>query len=183
MDYTKIIFIDPGTKWGWTIWEKDSLLYPVDECWDGVTTGSCILPTAPGPRVVEFWNMLEDITKLGLKWPGSAVAHEGMFIAWEESAFTGFSKADRMYGMWEGLLILFCELHKVPYLALSGSRIKGYIGREGFYPSMKERKLLPKAERKPRPRLEWQFTCEKKMLEHEVDSRWGLEYLIKEVLE
>ena len=102
MGYTKIVFIDPGTNFGWAIKEYNRLLETTE-------TGSYPLSRNPGQRVMEFWEKLHEIVGLecvvGRKTPlshGLIQVEEhfenrsgSIFVAWEESAWTGYSKADR----------------------------------------------------------------------------------------
>jgi len=115
-------------------------------------------------------------------------------LAWEEAAFCGHSKADRMYGTWEGLLILFCEVHKIPYMTLNQSTIKAYARKQGFYEKKSEIVVaspkktkkgfyVKKPKSKPSPRPEWKLNSASKLQEHEIDARWGLECLLEKLKE
>ena len=182
MKYTKVIFIDPGTSFGWASCTEG--------CYD---SGAIPLPKNPGLRVLDFWVRLGIIVNMWYK--------EKVFVAWEEAAWGGHSKADRMYGTWEGLLLLFCEMHSIPYMAVNGSTLKAFARKNGFYTSRppKPRKLKTdnvrmynskmsawendniEYDKKPRPRPGWIISSAGKLQEHEIDARWGLEYILKEL--
>lgn len=195
MKYQKVIFIDPGTNFGWAV---------MDRCGKkSYTSGVVTLPKESGPRVVEFWEWLED-NILGAK---AATSLTLTFLAWEEAAWGGYGTAMRMYGMWEGLLIKFCEDHEISYCTVNGSTLKSYIRKQGFYlppprrPSKPKKGATKKAQDaykallekwnaakkgfdvKPRPRPEWPLTSKEKLQNNETDARWGLEYVLIEHLE
>ncbi len=208
MKYRTVVFIDPGTKMGWTRVER-TIGIPENPVDPKFTSGAIELPSEPGPRVKEFWTNLRVVVG---PYPSQyrpidpdgkiqrRIESTEIFLAWEEAAFSRHHAASRMYGMWEGLLLLFCEQHKIPYIAVNQSTIKTHAKREGFYNPRPPRPHRAKKEKaagfkvrmdswkaliattkfddKPRPRPEWQLTAPEKLQEHEIDSRWGLEYIL-----
>lgn len=169
MNYRKVLFIDPGTNFGWAEYhnqekETQSLVFISSRSGAMKLTGETL-----GERVMELWHELESL----------AVIQQVDFLAWEEAAFSRFGKQDRMYGTWEGVLLLFCEMNKIPYMTLNQSTIKAYAKKQGFYgeKNSKGKKL------KPAPRPEWKLMSTPKLQEHEIDSRWGLECLVKQLEE
>jgi hypothetical protein len=194
--YSKIVFIDPGTNLGWAKWQP-----PFKGAGKQViTSGSAAFPKTPGPRVVAFVAQLEEL--LGK----FCAADSGAYVAWEEAAFSfKGGRAERMYGTWEGLLMYFCETRGIPYQALNGSTLKAYARANGFYtPSPRRPNKLKKGaskadkktyadalavwkknkknfDAKPRPRPTWKLSSEPKMQEHEIDARWGLEFIMKQL--
>jgi len=153
MKYRKIFFIDPGTNYGWAISENGK-----------VSSGADSLPCKPGQKVLKFWY---DLAKLAPTGTGTS----DLLLVWEEAAFSRYHTASRMYGMWEGLLVLFCELHRIPYMAVNVSSIKKYIREQGYCDDKE----------KPRAREEWKLTASSKLQEHEIDALWGLEYVIHQL--
>ena len=173
MEYRKVVFIDPGTKMGWAKAER-TIGTPETSMGPRLSSGAMGLPTEPGPRVQAFWANLRGIV--------GVYTSTDHFVAWEEGAFSRHHVASRMYGMWEGLLLLFCEQNKIPYMAVNQSTIKAYARKEGFI--TKEIILNGRPVKvtgkglKPRPRPEWKLSSPEKLQEHEIDSRWGLEYIL-----
>lgn len=205
--YRKIIFIDPATVFGWAIAEEVSDLGSMNGAHIISSGGVVVLPTDPGPRVAKFWNELGRIItptseETILQRPAIPT-----FVAWEEAAFSWHGAAQsRMYGTWEGILLLFCEVHNIPYMTVNGATIKAYAKSQGFYnqrkPKPRQRKHGPWApgrepitiynrrvefwenepfDAKPLPRPEWKLASVGKMQNNEVDARWGLEYIIKQL--
>lgn len=202
MKYRKVIFIDPATTLGWASVDRDKASDPKFYS-SGVVT---LYNNSPGERAYDFWKFLGQIMldKNGKR------AYE-IFLAWEESAFSWRGAAQsRMYGTWEGLLLLFCEMHKIPCTTVNGSTIKAYAKKHGFYNRrppkpyrrpgeivirFKERLdkwrldgLDHEYDAKPRPRPEWKLSAisdlgqmNSKFNDNEVDARWGLEYVLKQL--
>jgi hypothetical protein len=177
--YNKVIFIDPGTNLGWAEWRPSKIVrrsVSVKSRQRGLQDGGAIaLPHEPGERVRAFMEELERL--MG----AFCTVDPKIYLAWEEAAFGQFGRADRMYGTWEGLLLYFCEMHGVTYRAINQSTLKAYIREQGFYLGAKERKLLKPKDRKPKPRPEWKLYSLPKLQEHEIDARWGLEYVVKQL--
>jgi len=176
MNYRKVIFIDPGTSFGWASFTTGTL---PDAKGFGknplITSGAVTLPSEPGPRVLGFekkLNILMPTIRVERKKAGTCISFiDGYFLAWEEAAFSRHHTASRMYGMWEGLLLLFCEMHKIPYMAVNGSTIKAYARKQGF------------CEKKGKPwmRPGWRLASKGKLQEHEIDARWGLECVLNQL--
>jgi hypothetical protein len=196
MNYRKVIFIDPGTSFGWASFTTGTL---PDAKGFGknplITSGAVTLPSEPGPRVLGFekkLNILMPTIRVERKKAGTCISFiDGYFLAWEEAAFSRHHTASRMYGMWEGLLLLFCEMHKIPYMAVNGSTIKAYARKQGFLLTCRSREpaknkrgwnyVKLKGGTKPIPRPEWLLTSKGKLQEHEIDARWGLECVLNQL--
>lgn len=178
MSYKKIVFIDPGTTMGYAVVDDNKLITSPEHYF----SGSENLSKDPGLRVVNFWNALKKI--IGAD-PIETQDNDGILVAWEEAAFSRYHTASRMYGMWEGLLLHYCEMHKVAYLAVNQSSIKSYCRKSGYlkdYDTVNGKRVKVKGKRaKPSPREIWKLTSEKNLREHEIDARWGLEYVIANV--
>jgi hypothetical protein len=190
----KIIFIDPGTSFGWAEHRNDG-------AWSKNFSGAITMTfKTPGENVKWFWDHLNALVLT----PDRPIAADTI-IAWEEAAFSRFGRQDRMYGTWEGILLLFCELHKIEYHALNVATIKAYARKQGFYTRPPQAPRKKKGERirafnarlkewqksingkhfdaKPKPRPEWQLSSVGKFQEHEIDARWGLECLRSQLKE
>lgn len=201
MKYKKIVFIDPATTFGWA---RRSAITGAAHI---IESGVVVLPKDPGLRVMKFWN---ELGKIITPTPGEVVRQRpalSTFVVWEEAAFSwhGASQS-RMYGTWEGILLLFCEIHKIPYATVNVSTIKAYARQQGFFTPRKPKPRRRKGEKKidwqhrvkvwenvpfdakPRPRPEWVLTGKndvfgligRKYDDNEVDARWGLEYVEKQ---
>lgn len=188
MKYNKVVFIDPGTKFGFAIANNVETFDPFQ-----LSSGASALPSEPGPKVMEFWKKLHDI--VGTKEPVQTL------VAWEEAAFTfNNPRQERWYGTWEGVLLLFCELYKIPYMSVHNSTIKACANHAGYFDRRKPKPRKSKDEtavhyhmrvkawsedknfdKKPRPRKEWKLTSAPDLQEHEIDSRWGLELVLNKL--
>lgn len=160
MRFKKVIFIDPGITLGWAVFQTpqkrsgSSIMYHI-------SSGAETLPHELGRQVTSFFAKLQNLVLVA-----DRPSAQDTLMAWEESAFSRFHTASRMYGMWEGLLILFCEKTGLSYVAVNGATIKAYA-----------RKQLHCAKKgKPWARNEWRLQTAK---QDEVDARWGLEYVLK----
>lgn len=206
MKYRKVVFIDPATIFGWAM--QSDITPGIEQ----ITSGAVVLPSEPGPRVKAFWLQLEqmffpnlinipygEFTRR-LEYNRLSDKPEETFFAWEEAAFSWHGAAQsRMYGTWEGLLLLFCEMHKIPYCTVNQATIKAYAQKQGLFTPRKPRPRWHKGEKpvehirrieawaitpfdaKPRPRPEWKLTSAAKIQNNECDARWGLEYILKQL--
>lgn len=190
----KILFIDPATNLGYAVGDTDnSLMFSGAESLKGQTMGE---------KVYELWELLNTLFSKYLATKNNV--SEQMLIAWEEAAFSFKNpKQERMYGTWEGVLSLFCEQKKIPYMTVHNSTIKAYASKQGYFDRRKPKPRRYKEEslsqykhrvtswesdkhfdRKPRPRPGWNLTAISyidkvvKPNDNEVDALWGLEYLI-----
>ena len=189
--YKHVLFIDPGTSWGWALCEASK-----EGLYVTVSSGAMTLDGKTyGERALAFWDALADIAPAHLR--------ADMLFAWEEAPFDfrGGSAA-RVAGGWYYAMTLFCEMHKIAYQPFNQSEIKAYVARQGFYtrrkPQPKKRAGESAAElakrvraweetpfdKKPRPRPEWLLSIvdvsakNRALRENEVDARWGLEYVL-----
>jgi len=161
-----IMFIDPGTTFGWARTEEDW-------CRSGVVDLS---KQTFGQRAVAFYKWLDDNCA-------------GMNAVVFEECFQKGPYAAQVYGGWLFGLALYCETHNIPYLGVNVNTIRAYARRQGFFNDKVTAKKFQRQhntsfpvplDKKPRPRPEWKLSAPIRSQNNESDARWGLEYVLQE---